>query len=115
MFEFGNFEEIREIDEIDELDSNTSNGYKYTSAEVWKMGRAAIEKLFEANKDILFPEVEKDLSNEGVLRAETKAQAQAQQQSYDEKYRAAMQAAQELAASGYYTLEQAIQIVMANL
>lgn len=60
-------------------------------------------------------EVEKDLSNTGMLKAETKAHAQQQSQSYDEKYQAAMQAAQELANSGYYTLEDAIRIVMANL
>jgi len=59
-------------------------------------------------------EVEKDLSNEGVLKAETKPQQQAQA-SYNEKYQAAMQAAQELAKSGFYTLEDAIRIVMANL
>ena len=53
MFEFNEIEEIREIDE---LYRNTSGGYKYTENEIWQMGKAAIEKLFEANKDILFPE-----------------------------------------------------------
>lgn len=51
MFEFNEIEEIEEIQ-----DSNSNTGYKYTSNEVWQMGKAAIEKLFEANKDILFPE-----------------------------------------------------------
>ena len=58
-------------------------------------------------------EVEKDLSNTGMLKAETKPQQT--QASYNEKYQAAMQAAHELANSGYYTLEDAIRIVMANL
>ena len=60
-------------------------------------------------------EVEKDLSNTGMLKAETKVHAQQQSQSYDEKYQAAMKAAQELASSGYYSMEDAIRIVMANL
>jgi hypothetical protein len=49
--------EIDEIEEVEIFDSNNSNtGYKYTSNEVWQMGKAAIEKLFEANKDLTFPE-----------------------------------------------------------
>lgn len=61
-------------------------------------------------------EVEKAFSNEGVLKAETAQQTQAQaQQSYREKYKAAMDVAQELAKSGYYSMEDAIRIVMANL
>ena len=98
MFEFG---EIREINEIDELYKHNSEEYKYTSDEIWKMGKAAIEELFKANKDILFPE-------EGAAIKKHKNPCEKQ-------YQAAMQAAQELANSGYYTLEQAIQIVMANL
>ena len=73
-----------------------------------------IKEILEARKPEMpkLREVEKTFSNEGVLKAEIQAQ---QTQTYSDKYQAAMQAAQELAASGFYTLEDAIRIVMTNL
>jgi len=83
---------------------------------IGKKSNEEIKEILEARKPEMpkLREVEKDLSNEGMLKAETKPQQQAQA-SYNEKYQAAMQAAQELAKSGFYTLEDAIRIVMANL
>ncbi len=82
---------------------------------IGKKSDEEIKEILEARKPEMpkLREVEKSLSNEGVLKAET--QPQQSQQSYSDKYQAAMQAAQQLASSGYYTLEDAVRIVMANL